>query len=345
MGKRYKNLLEQITNIDNIRLAYKKAVKGGNRYTVSHLRFKENLEANLYLIQEQIKHDIYKHGEYHTFKVYEPKERVISSLPFKDRVVQHAINNIVEPIFEKGFYKTSYACRKNKGTHKGVKAVQSKIRKVIKTGTVYYLKMDFSKYFHSINIDILFKEIERKISDTKTLNLIKKFSNEGVGIKIGNLLSQLQANIYGHIFDRFIKTKLKVKNYFRYMDDTVILSNDKNILIEYQAKLQLFSKIFLKLEFSKWQIANLKNKLLNFLGYRISGAFKLIRKSSIIKAKRKIKFFAKRNLLDKLLIFLASWRSHLLLADSWNLKKFILFKEEELWKNKLICRSSTVLLN
>ena len=118
MGKRYKNLLEQITNIDNIRLAYKKAVKGGNRYTVSHLRFKENLEANLYLIQEQIKHDIYKHGEYHTFKVYEPKERVISSLPFKDRVVQHAINNIVEPIFEKGFYKTSYACRKNKGTHK-----------------------------------------------------------------------------------------------------------------------------------------------------------------------------------------------------------------------------------
>ena len=159
MGKRYKHLLEQISDIDNIRLAYKKAVKGGNRYTVSHLKFKENLEANLYLIQQQLKNEVYKHGEYHTFKVYEPKERVISSLPFKDRVVQHAINNIVEPIFEKGFYRTSYACRKNKGTHVGVKSVQASIRKTIKNGPVYYLKMDFSKYFHSINIDSLFKEV------------------------------------------------------------------------------------------------------------------------------------------------------------------------------------------
>lgn len=344
MGKKYKNLFEKIIDIDNLRDAYKKATKG-NRYTTSHLKFKENLEANLFMLQKKLIDGTYTHGNYTSFIVYEPKKREISALPFKDRVVQHAINNIISPIFEKTFYPCSFACRKNKGTHNGVKAVQSTIRKLEKNGEVFFLKMDFRKYFHSISLDILFKEIERKISDTKTLNLIKKFSSESIGIKIGNLLSQLQANIYGHIFDRFIKTKLKVKNYFRYMDDTVILSNDKNILIEYQAKLQLFSKIFLKLEFSKWQIANLKNKLLNFLGYRISGAFKLIRKSSIIKAKRKIKFFAKRNLLDKLLIFLASWRSHLLLADSWNLKKFILFKEEELWKNKLICRSSTVLLN
>jgi len=159
MGKRYKNLFEKIVNIDNLRLAYKKAVKGGNRYTAGHLKFKENLEANLFLLQEQLETEIYKHGEYHTFKVYEPKERIIASLPFKDRVVQHAINNIVEPIFENMFYKTSYACRKNKGTHKGVKDVQSKIRKLAKNGTVYYLKMDFSKYFHSIDVNILFKEI------------------------------------------------------------------------------------------------------------------------------------------------------------------------------------------
>lgn len=334
MGKRYKNLLEQITNIDNIRLAYKKAVKGGNRYTVSHLRFKENLEANLYLIQEQIKNDVYKHGEYHTFKVYEPKERVISSLPFKDRVVQHAINNIVEPIFEKGFYKTSYACRRNKGTHKGVKAVQSKIRKVIKTGTVYYLKMDFSKYFHSINIDILFKEICRKISDKRVIALLRGFAGDlKVGIPIGNLLSQLFANIYGHIFDRFVKTKLRMKNYFRYMDDTVIVCNSKTELRIIQRKLSLFSRLYMKLKFSKWYI-NALSKPLNFLGYRITENYKLIRKDSVIRAKRKIKKYLHLCDFEKLKMFISSWSGHLISADSWNLVKFI-NKENELWKMRM----------
>ena len=334
MGKRYKHLLEQISDIDNIRLAYKKAVKGGNRYTVSHLKFKENLEANLYLIQQQLKNEVYKHGEYHTFKVYEPKERVISSLPFKDRVVQHAINNIVEPIFEKGFYKTSYACRKNKGTHTGVKSVQASIRKTIKNGAVYYLKMDFSKYFHSINIDILFKEVCRKISDKRVVTLLRGFAGDfKTGIPIGNLLSQLFANIYGHIFDRFVKTKLRMKNYFRYMDDTVIVCNSKSELVAVQRKLALFSKLYMKLRFSKWYI-NALSKPLNFLGYRITDNYKLIRKDSVIRAKRKIKKHLLQEDLEKLKMFLASWSGHLRSADSWNLVKFI-NKENKLWKIRM----------
>ena len=334
MGKRYKYLLEQISDIDNIRLAYKKAVKGGNRYTVSHLKFKENLEANLYLIQQQLKNEVYKHGEYHTFKVYEPKERVISSLPFKDRVVQHAINNIVEPIFEKGFYRTSYACRKNKGTHTGVKSVQASIRKTIKNGAVYYLKMDFSKYFHSINIDILFKEVCRKISDKRVVALLRGFAGDfKTGIPIGNLLSQLFANIYGHIFDRFVKTKLRMKNYFRYMDDTVIVCNSKSELVAVQRKLALFSKLYMKLRFSKWYI-NALSKPLNFLGYRITDNYKLIRKDSVIRAKRKIKKHLLQEDLEKLKMFLASWGGHLISADSWNLVKFI-NKENELWKIRM----------
>lgn len=334
MGKRYKDLLEQISDIDNIRLAYKKAVKGGNRYTVSHLKFKENLEANLYLIQQQLKNEVYKHGEYHTFKVYEPKERVISSLPFKDRVVQHAINNIVEPIFEKGFYRTSYACRKNKGTHVGVKSVQASIRKTIKNGPVYYLKMDFSKYFHSINIDILFKEVCRKISDKRVVALLRGFAGDlKIGIPIGNLLSQLFANIYGHIFDRFVKTKLRMKNYFRYMDDTVIVCNSKSELVSVQRKLALFSKLYMKLRFSKWYINSL-SKPLNFLGYRITENYKLIRKDSVVRAKRKIKKYLHICDFEKLKLFLASWGGHLVSADSWNLVKFI-NKENELWKIRM----------
>ena len=157
MGKRYKNLFESIVDIDNIRSAYHKTAKGKNKYTSSHLKFKENLEANLYEIQQELIRETYMHGEYHTFPVYEPKERFIHSLPFKDRVVQHSINNIIEPIFEKVFYSFSYACRKNKGTHIGVKTIQSKLRK-INDSSIYYLKMDFRKYFASINGNILKKK-------------------------------------------------------------------------------------------------------------------------------------------------------------------------------------------
>lgn len=334
MGKRYKNLFEKIVDMKNLRMAYVKAVRGGNRYTAGHLKFKENLEANLFLLQEQLKSGVYKHGDYYQFTVFEPKERIISSLPFKDRVVQHAINNIVEPIFENMFYSTSYACRKNKGTHQGVKAVQAKIRTVAKNGVVYYLKMDFSKYFHSINIEILFKEIEKKISDKQVIELLRGFTNiSQVGIPIGNLLSQLFANVYGHIFDRFIKTRVRAKHYFRYMDDTVILSNSSQELRITQRMLALFSMLYMKLKFSKWHISSIV-KPLNFLGYRITESYKLVRKDSVFRAKRKVKKYKQQLEHDKLRMFLASWGGHLKSADSWNLVKFI-NQEEQLCKMKL----------
>lgn len=322
MGKKYKNIYDEIADMDNIRLAYDLAVCNGNRYTNSHLIFKDNLEANLYEIYQELKNETYKIGEYHSFYVYEPKKRIIHSLPFKDRVVQHAINNIINPIFEKTFYSFSYACRKEKGTHRGVKDTQSKIRQLTKKGKVYYLKMDFSKYFHRINIQILLTEIKRKISDSRVIKLLMFFMDR-LGIPIGNLLSQLFANIYGHIFDRFIKTKLKAKEYFRYMDDTVILSNNKLELIIYQKKLEKFIHIFMKLNFSKWYINEVETKPLNFLGYRITSKYKLVRKDSIVRAKRKIKKYTKQNDLIKLNLFLASWGGHIKSADSFNLVNFI----------------------
>ena len=319
MGKRYKNIFDDVTSIDNLRIAYEKTVNGGNRYTTGHLKFKEHKEANLLLLQKKLQSATYKRGKYHQFEVYEPKERVINALPFKDRVVQHAINNIIEPIFEKVFYACSYACRKNKGTHKGVKAVQSTIRKMKQKDEVYYLKMDFSKYFHSIDKKILFKEIKRKISDSKLLNILENFDNKEVGIPIGNLTSQLFANIYGHIFDRFIKTKLKIKHYFRYMDDTVILSHDKKSLKRIQRALRLFAHIFMKLKFSKWSIAKVQTQPLNFLGYRITANYKLIRKDSVVRAKRKIKRFNRLKQFDKLKLFLSAWLGHVRFADCFNL--------------------------
>lgn len=323
MGTKYKNIFEKICEIENIRLAYKKASRGGNKFTEGNLRFKENIESNLYYIQKALLSGKYEHGEYSQFEVFEPKKRIINALPFKDRVVQHAINNILEPIFDNVFYSCTYACRKNKGTHAGVRAVQSTIRKMEKDGEVYFLKMDFSKFYASIDRNILFKEIKRKISDKKVIELLEKFGEcDGVGIPIGNLLSQLCANIYGHIFDRYIKEVLREKHYFRYMDDTVILSNDKEHLKKLQKKLQDFITSEMRLKFSKWMIASVE-KQVNFLGYRITQKYKLVRKDSVTRAKRKIKRYTKNGEHEKLFMFLASWYGHVKTADSHNLKSTI----------------------
>jgi retron-type reverse transcriptase len=318
LGKKYRNLFDKIVDIDNLRDAYKKALKGGNRYSSGHLKFKENLEANLYILQQKMINETYKIGEYYSFLVYEPKKRIINSLPFRDRVVQHAINNVIEPIFEKTFYSTSYACRKNKGTHKGINKVQSTLRKMKKAGEVFFLKMDFSKYFHSIYSNLLKQKIQKKITDRKTLRLIFKFICEK-GVMIGNLLSQLFANIYGHIFDAFIKTKLRIKHYFRYMDDTVILSHSKEELTRLQKVLNRFINLYMKLKFSKWFIQKADVQFINFLGMRIKSTFKLIRKDSVTRARRHIKRFIRLKLFEKLRIFLSSWLGHVVRADSFNL--------------------------
>lgn len=320
MGKKYNNLLEKIADMDNIRLAYKLAVKGGNKDCPDHLEFKEHLEVNLYEIQQEILNETYEHSAYYSFPVKDPKPRVIFALPFRDRVVQHAINNIVNPIFEKTFYPCSFACRKNKGTHKGVKAVQSTLRRL--EGKLYFLKMDFSKYFSSLNSSLLIWAIKRKIKDNRVVNLMCKFINT-VGVYIGNLMSQLYANIYGHLFDTFAKVKLKLKHYFRYVDDSVVISSSKNMLISTQKRLKRFIGIFLKLKFSKWQIEAVEEKSINFLGYKIRRNYKLVRSDSIVRAKRKIKLYLESGQAEKLEMFLASWYGHIKMSNSYNLKNKI----------------------
>lgn len=323
MGTKYKNLYDQIHQIKNLRNAYQKASRGGNKFTEAHLKFKENLEANLFYLQTALMDGTYQHGPYSQFEVFEPKKRTINALPFADRVVQHAINNILEPIFDNVFYSCSFACRKNKGTHAGVRAVQSTMRHMEPVGEVFYLKMDFSKYYASIDRGILFKEIEKKISDKRVIALLETFGDRhGVGIPIGNLLSQLCANIYGHIFDRHIKEELGEKHYFRYMDDTVILSYDKDHLKELQQYLEAFSRTHMRLKFSKWMIASVY-KQVNFLGYRISPSYKLIRKDSVVRAKRKVVRYTANGEHEKLRAFLASWHGHVQTADSHNLKSKI----------------------
>lgn len=311
MGRRYKNLFQKIIDIDNLWDAYRKAAKG-NVYSYGHLAFKQNEASNLTKLRESLINDTYRIGKPICFLIRDPKTRLIHAAPFVDRVVQHAINNIIEPIFDRTFARQSFACRKGKGTHKAAIIAQSLIRK---PHSAFVLKTDFRKYFPSVDMEILHKEIRRKISCQKTIGLISKFAPKtGTGLPIGNLLSQLFANVYGNIIDRWLIHKMKIKSFVRYMDDIVVVCRNIEIAKLLQVIMSAFARTNMKLEFSRWQIRSVKHGV-NFCGYRIFEKYKLIRKNSVKRAKRKLKIYDE----EKLKKFIPSWRGHAMWANTHNL--------------------------
>lgn len=318
MGQKYKNLFQQIISDDNLWLAYRKATLG-KRSSIGYLKFKQNDIANLSLIKEQLISGTYVPSDPRNFTVYEPKERVISALPFEDRIVQHAICNIIDPIFDKTFLPNSYACRQAKGTHAAVKKVQSLIRHPTNN---WILKTDFSKYFASIDRAILYQEINKKISCNPTLELLQKFiPTAGKGLPIGNLTSQLAANIYGNIIDRWLNQKRIT--FVRYMDDIVIVGERKDDLMQLHVDMVKFITDTMTLKFSRWSILP-KSAGINFCGYRIWEMHKLIRKSSIVRARRKIQRYTINNEITALNRFIYAWLGHLTIANTYNLKQSIM---------------------
>jgi len=206
--KTYNNLFNKIYSFENLHLAYLKASRC-KRYRDNVLEFSYNLEGNLLKLQKELLNQTYQHGKYREFIVKDLKKRHIKAAPFRDRVVHHALCNIIEPIFDKGFICDSYACRKDKGTHKAIKKTQIFLRSISDVKAkkalledTYCLQCDISKYFASIDHKILLNLIKKKIADKKVLWLIQgildsSYDNEpGKGIPIGNLTSQLFANIY-----------------------------------------------------------------------------------------------------------------------------------------------------
>lgn len=320
MGKKHKRLIEAVASYDNLILAAYKARKG-NPSSVGGMVYMDYLEANSELISDSIRNGTYKPGKHKEFVIFEPKRRLISALPFKDRVVQHAINNIIEPIFEATFYSQSYGCRAGKGTHSGAIHCQAMQRRLSKKGAVWVLKTDFSGYFYNIDREVLSKRIRAKISCPEALRLIELFvPATGTGIPIGNLTSQLFANVYGTIADEWLLHHAKRKHFIRYMDDIVIFGSSKAEMLKLKDEFELFCKEEMKLNLSKWSVSSLSQGV-NFLGYRIWPTHKLLRRQSVSTAKRKIKHYTKHNQSEKLSRFLASWLGHAKWADSANLIK------------------------
>jgi len=316
----YNNLIDKIVSKENMELAYKRT-SNAKRMTWGYLEFKEYKQINLDLLAKEMASGEYKIGGYREFVIYEPKPRLISALDFKDRLVQHAVVAIIEPIFEATFLPSTFACRKGLGTHAGVKYIQAQLRK--ENAPKFYLKTDFSKFFPSVDHNILLEMVDKKITCERTLKIIKEIikPNE-VGIPIGSLTSQLFANVYGSKLDMFIQHELKCKQWARYMDDVVILDNDKNRLLDYFSKIKEFSESNLKLKISKWHCGKTSNGI-NFLGYRIWKTHKLLRKDSVTRAKRKIKYYITHNKLLDLDKFAAAWAGHARWANTNNLYNWI----------------------
>lgn len=303
------------------------------------IKFELKQEDYIRYIYEKLKNQTYSHGGYTTFYIHEPKLRKIEKSSYMDRVVHRwLVDNFLIDLYIPTFINTTYACIKERGMIKGVLDLQKAMKSCkSKWGNYYILKMDVAKYFKSIDKDILFNIIKRKIKDEKVLWLIKNiiYSSDGQkGIAIGNYTSQIFANIYLNEVDQYVKHTLRVKYYFRYMDDSVILVKTKNEAKEILDKIKKFLKDNLDLELnSKTQIFKSKQGV-NFCGYKTNEYRLKIRDRGKKKLKKKVKLLKKQIKEKKLNCYkakqyLCGHFGYIKHADVYNLTKKVFYNSEQ----------------
>jgi retron-type reverse transcriptase len=321
------NFYSQIYNFNNLILAWKKARKGKIKKDYV-IEFERNFRENIINLYRELKDETYKPEPLKVFILSDPKTRKISKSAFRDRIVHHAICNIIEPIFDKTFIYDSCANRINRGNLFAIKRFNLFKRKItnnLKTGA-FCLKADIKHYFFEVNHEILINILKRKIKDEKTINLINKILKNcldmGKGMPLGNLTSQFFANVYLNELDKFVKHKLKAKYYIRYVDDFVILHNSKKQLEIWRKEIDRFLKENLKIELhvEKSRVISLSRGI-DFVGFRNFYYYRLLRKRNIKKMVIKIKLF-KEGILsyEKLLKSFQGWNAYAKWANTFELR-------------------------
>lgn len=341
MAKTYNNLFPQVYDFEALHSAYLRA-RAGKRDRQEVQRFEQDLEGNLIALQNELIWGQYKSGAYRTFYVHEPKQRLVAALPFRDRVVQHALVAAIEPLWERRFIADSYACRPGRGTHRGADRAQATLRRVKREhGRVAVFKADIAKYFQSIDHAVLKRLLARRIACRPTLALMGQIIDSanvlhgtpGTGLPIGNLTSQLAANIYLHELDEFIKHGLRERHYVRYMDDFIVVHHDKAHLQRVRVQVEAFLAQHLRLKTnSKTQVfpvALVRGRALDFLGYRIWTTHRRLRKSSINRITRTLKRLQRhytdgRVDMARVMQSVKSWVAHALHADTRGLRAQVL---------------------
>lgn len=261
--------------------------KRGKRKRPDVQLFERHLEDNLFILHQLLKTKTYRHGDYHSFYVHDPKKRHIHKASVRDRVVHHLLYRYLYEVFDKTFIYDCYSCRLNKGTHKAVLRLEKFTRKVSQNYSrpCWALKCDIRKFFASIDHQVLLKLLNRKIPDEDVFWLVAQVINSfnsgfgrGKGIPLGNLTSQVFANIYLDELDKFVKHQLRVKYYLRYADDFLLLSEHKKIVNRYIQPMSEFLQERLKLALHPQKI--ILRKLdwgIDFLGYVVLPHYRLPR--------------------------------------------------------------------
>jgi len=343
--KRHTYLWESIISFANLLQAARQAQKG-KRFRGNVLAFNYNLEIEILKLQKELQTKTYQSGAYCTFQIHEPKLRLISAAPYRDRVVHHALCSIITPIFERTFIHDTYANRTGYGTHRALQRFTDFART-----SRYVLQCDIRKYFPSIDREIMKTLIRRKIQCPDTLWLIDAiidsseeqqlnpdyyFPNDTLltplerkrGLPIGNLTSQWFANIYLSGFDHFVKEKLKVKKYLRYVDDFALFSDDRYFLKEAQiAIIEYLNTLRLRLHPIKTQIAATRIGV-NFVGFRILPDRLRVRTANLRRARVRLRRQKNAYVAGEidLITFkksLSSWQAHLNHADTYQLQQKI----------------------
>jgi RNA-directed DNA polymerase len=276
--RRFNNLYQKIYSMENLYQAEEKAIKGkADQYGVQ--RHVKRREANIIAIHEMLKNKSYVTSPYTTFKIFEPKERDIFRLPFyPDRIIHHAIMNVLEPVFVSMFTPYTYSCIKEKGIHAAARDVQKALRDI--PGTQYCLKIDIKKFYPSIDHSVLKQILRRKFKDADLLQLLDGIIDSAAGVPIGNYLSQYFANYYLTGFDHWLKEEKRVQYCYRYADDVVILASSKEDLHQllYEIRNYLHDRLNLDIK-GNYQVFPVDARGIDFVGYRFYHGYTLLRKS------------------------------------------------------------------
>jgi retron-type reverse transcriptase len=307
--KRHGHLYEQVCAYDNLIVAAENARKGkGRQGTVRD--FYKNFEANIRQLQQELLTHTFKTSNYLIFTIFDPKERVIYRLPFRDRVVHWAIMLVIEPIWVKNFTRDTYSCITGRGIHAAFRKLKADLNDM--PGTQYCLKVDVHKFYPTIDHAILKYIIRKKIKDAALLRLLDGIIDSvppDKGVPIGNYLSQFFANLYLSEFDHLLKEQYKVKYYYRYADDIVILDASKErlhaLLVAINDYLQNERNMRLN---GNFQVFPVEARGIDFIGYIFYHTHILSRKRNKQALARQLSRLRKKNLSEKEIMLRASSR-------------------------------------
>lgn len=338
-------LFERFCSFANLYDAYRKARKG-KRGKASVAGFEYNQEEELIELQEELSSGMWRPGKYTNFFIHEPKKRLISAAPFRDRVVHHALCSILEPDWERRFIYDTYANRKNKGTHRAILRANEFAKKY-----AYVLQCDIEQFFPSIDHAILRNKIAVHLEDEQLMNIVDLILQSGTGVQteqyllqwfegddllsafrprglpIGNLTSQFWGNVYLSSFDQFVKRELRAQGYIRYVDDFLLFGNDKQVLHEWKGKI-IARMAKLRLILHEPQVYPVHTGV-PFLGFRIYPTHRRLKKKRGIAFQRRFRHLYGRWLageMDRARLDASarSWSAHASWGDTFGLRRAVL---------------------